>query len=113
MGVLPHIIWAPSSLSSCCLLPQSPLCVLRPIQLSPMPPATTFPTPTGLPSPTPQRRPRRDLRPHSSRLHCCCRMPERGRCCGALCPRWCCSLRSCSSCCCRACCGGGKEEEGS
>merc|ERR1712088_873290 len=52
MGVLPHIIWAPSSLSSCCLLPQSPLCVLRPIQLSPMPQATTFPTPTGLPSPT-------------------------------------------------------------
>merc|ERR1712088_991018 len=56
MGVLPHIIWAPSSLSSCCLLPQSPLCVLRPIRLSPMPPATTFPTPTGLPSPTPQPR---------------------------------------------------------
>merc|ERR1711936_1564110 len=52
MGVLPHIIWAPSSRSSCCLLPQLPLCAPRPIRLSPTPPATTSPTPTGLPSPT-------------------------------------------------------------
>merc|ERR1712172_326973 len=51
MGVLPHIIWA-SSGSSCCLSPLSPLCALRPTQLSPTPPATTFPTPTGLPTPT-------------------------------------------------------------
>merc|ERR1712183_296316 len=57
MGVLPHIIWAPSSRSSCCLLPQSPLCAPRPIGLSPTPPATTFPTPTGLPSPTTRPRP--------------------------------------------------------
>merc|ERR1711936_1419326 len=57
MGVLPHIIWAPSSRSSCCLLPQLPLCVPRPTQLSPTPRATTFPTPTALHSPTPQPRP--------------------------------------------------------
>merc|ERR1712183_354109 len=57
MGVLPHIIWAPSSRSSCCLLPQSPLCAPRPIRLSPTPPATTSPTPTGLPSPTTRPRP--------------------------------------------------------
>merc|ERR1712130_1044293 len=55
--VLPHIIWAPSSRSSCCLLPQLPLCVPRPTQLSPTPRATTFPTPTALHSPTPQPRP--------------------------------------------------------
>merc|ERR1711936_725102 len=57
MGVLPHIIWAPSSRSSCCLLPQLPLCAPRPIRLSPTPPATTSPTPTGLPSPTTRPRP--------------------------------------------------------
>merc|ERR1712130_944342 len=55
--VLPHIIWAPSSRSSCCLLPQLPLCVPRPTQLSATPRATTFPTPTALHSPTPQPRP--------------------------------------------------------
>merc|ERR1712037_759252 len=43
--------------SSCCLLPQSPLCAPRPIRLSATPPATTFPTPTGLPSPTTRPRP--------------------------------------------------------
>merc|ERR1712037_1014169 len=43
--------------SSCCLLPQSPLCAPRPIRLSPTPPATTSPTPTGLPSPTTRPRP--------------------------------------------------------
>merc|ERR1711936_1051001 len=57
MGVLPHIIWAPSSRSSCCLLPQLPLCVPRPTQLSATPRVTTFPTPTALHSPTPQPRP--------------------------------------------------------
>merc|ERR1711963_995166 len=55
--VLPHIIWAPSPRSSCCFLLQSPLCALRPTQLSVTPPATTFPTLSGLWSPTPRPRP--------------------------------------------------------
>merc|ERR1711963_552578 len=55
--VLPHIIWAPSPRSSCCFLLQSPLCALRPTQLSATPPATTFPTLSGLRSPTPRPRP--------------------------------------------------------
>merc|ERR1712107_649693 len=39
------------------LLLQSPLCALRPTQLSATPPATTFPTLSGLRSPTPRPRP--------------------------------------------------------